>query len=79
MGGMFQGKYWFKAWYLFAPVWISDPYGECYVRGRGGFIGEILIDLADFFTHSINFALSFLNPDYEPHFQFRITDKDFKE
>lgn len=70
-------KVWFKAWYLFAPVWIADPTGECYVRGRFGMIGDGLVLAADALCNSINFVLSCLDHEYEPHFQFLITDKDY--
>lgn len=56
-----------------AADWESDCPD---VLARWGFLGEIILDLAQFFAQSINLFLSFSNPDYEPHFQILVLEDE---
>lgn len=69
-----DGKLWLKARLLFAPVWIAEVENIApWVRPRGIF-GFLLLPLAEVFTISINMALSAMDPNHLPHFQFQILE-----
>ena len=55
-----------------APVWVTDPYGECYIEPRH--IGYVLYPIADFVVNVTNFILSALDSEYEPHYPIIIKD-----
>ena len=66
---------WYKGSFAgFAPIWISDPMGECYVDGRG-VLGFILLPVAEFFVQSINLMKSFMDAEYEGGFPMYYDDR----
>lgn len=74
MGKYIDRKFYYKGWHGFAPVWIADPHGECEVRARWWWLGEILLDL------SLVIALLIMRLSSEDlMFSFYITDKDWRD
>ena len=76
---MSSKKYWHKGLFAgVAPIWVSDPYGECYVHPRG-ILGHILLPVAEVMAQTAIFILSHLDDDYVPNFPISFDDsKDWK-
>ena len=75
-----MGRRRYKGWWLFAPVWITDPETEGpLVEPRGGRWAVLLYDLASWLdTRVLIPTCSFLDPDWEPCFAFRV-GSEFEE
>ena len=66
---------WYKGSFArFAPIWVSDPYGDCLVAPRGVF-GFFLLPIAEFMVQTMNFFLS-VNGEIEPHFPVYFDDAE---
>lgn len=56
---------WHKGFFgFFAPVWVADPEGQCWIKPRH--IGHFLFPLAEFLVQSANVLLSIMDARH-PH------------
>ncbi len=70
-----EGQNYYKARFLFAPIWVANWESDCPdIRARWGILGEFLLDFAVALVQSINFVLSAIDSDYEPHFQILVLE-----
>ena len=72
MSKQFDGMTFYKGRMGIAPIWVADIYGDCQIRARWGFIGEILLDIASGMAQLIMRL-----DDSAQGFPIIITDKDW--
>lgn len=67
---------WHKGFFgFFAPVWVADPYGQCWIKPRH--IGHLLFPVAEFIVQSVNVALSMIDAHHQPHFPVFVFEETY--
>lgn len=63
-----------KGWYWFCPIYISPDDPECPVAARSEWF-EFLFDFCGMLDAARIWLTTYMNPDYEPTFMFKVTGK----
>lgn len=71
----YQGQEWSHKGLMFGivPIYLNDPFGDCPEITVRHWLFEPLADLVEAVFSFACFVKTFLDPDFEPEFFFKVT------